>query len=329
MIFFLVALASACTETHYLIEGNQPVKMSKQCVQTTFRGTECDNFIAHEKLQTSGKCAAPLSGHICCQDVTALDFRLLGEQARTADCAKQICKYIEDMTAYDQMLTSGHVCVEISAESEPEPSNKISCSSEASVNVQRRSLILSQIQSQMAEDRCWELEDGFYVLEGHMETDLCFDTLEEAKTECQKRADCGAISSQNNVCGGKFRIAIGGPTFIDWQEYNSEETNLRSWRKKCDSNSITDTIMDNVSKKAAGFTAKMDTCFGIFPEGGKTWLFLIVASVASVCLIVPICCCMCKNGICETLELMECLCPCIGCDCCCSSLCSLLFGVEA
>lgn len=147
MIFFLVALASsACTELHYVSEGsNQSVKMSKQCVQTTFRGTECGGFIAYErKLQTTsdGACAAPFSGHICCQDVTALDFRLLGlEQSGPVDCAKQICKYIEDMTNYAQMLTSGHVCVELSAGSEgSEPSNKISCASDTSLNVQRRYL---------------------------------------------------------------------------------------------------------------------------------------------------------------------------------------------
>lgn len=259
-VFFLVALASsACTEMQHVSEGsNKSVKMSKQCVQTTFRGTECHDFIAHEKkLQTmsQGVCTAPSSGHICCQDVMTLEFRLLGlEQSRPADCAKQICKYIEDMTSYDQMLTSGHVCVKLSARSESEPSNKISCSSDTRLNVQRRFLIIPRIE---------EKEDHY---------------------------------TAGNVIGD----VIGG----DFQN-----------------------IGVNVVKKAGdlmekhGFTEKMDTCFGLFPEGGKTWLFIIAASVAGLLL----CCCACClcPWICCALDCIQCLCPCLGLDliecclCCC------------
>ena len=60
---------------------------------------------------------------------------------------------------------------------------------------------------------CWKQRDGDYVKEGHGEENDCYATFEEAKERCYVAGDCMAIAVQNNICGGKFRITHGGPTF--------------------------------------------------------------------------------------------------------------------
>ena len=74
--------------------------------------------------------------------------------------------------------------------------------------------------------------------EGHSTTDECYDTLKEAKENCIASRDCHAIATQSNVCGGKYRVSHGGPTFItasslgiDWTSFN-----LRAWEYECRGN---------------------------------------------------------------------------------------------
>ena len=69
---------------------------------------------------------------------------------------------------------------------------------------------------------CWRQKNGFYVKEGHGQTNECYATLEEAKAKCVAAGDCKAVATQNNVCNGHFRVTHGGPTFIaytNWKPY--------------------------------------------------------------------------------------------------------------
>ena len=78
---------------------------------------------------------------------------------------------------------------------------------------------------------CWKQKTGYYVQEGHGETNECFATLEEAKIKCIAAGDCRAIARQSNVCGGKFRITHGGPTFIKFA--NWKNTGMRAFEYTC------------------------------------------------------------------------------------------------
>jgi len=70
--------------------------------------------------------------------------------------------------------------------------------------------------------RCWEQRNGTYVKEGHGQENECYATFEEATAKCVAAGDCKAIATQNDICGGKFRITHGDPTFIkfeNWKPY--------------------------------------------------------------------------------------------------------------
>ena len=73
----------------------------------------------------------------------------------------------------------------------------------------------------------WIQKDGYYVEEGHEDEDECYDTLEEAKDKCIASQDCHAIATQNNVCGGKYRVSHGGPTWGHSPKWETYE--IRAW----------------------------------------------------------------------------------------------------
>ena len=62
-------------------------------------------------------------------------------------------------------------------------------------------------------DGCWTKKDKVYVQEQHGSTTECYD-FATAKRHCEQALDCHAIASQYNVCGGKYRVTHGGPTFV-------------------------------------------------------------------------------------------------------------------
>ena len=78
---------------------------------------------------------------------------------------------------------------------------------------------------------CWKQRNGDYVKEGHGEVDECYPTLDEAKTKCIAAGDCKAIATQSNVCDGKFRVSHGGPTFVEYENWQS--INLKSYEYLC------------------------------------------------------------------------------------------------
>ena len=72
-----------------------------------------------------------------------------------------------------------------------------------------------------ASAHCWSAKkDGWYVEEQHGQSNECYATIEEAKNQCQEASDCGAITTQTNVCDGTYRVTHGGPTF----KYNGPST---------------------------------------------------------------------------------------------------------
>lgn len=80
---------------------------------------------------------------------------------------------------------------------------------------------------------CWVQKDGYYVNEGwalarYVLRYTCKPTLEEAKIACHASRNCHAIATQSNVCGGRYRVTHGGPTFLKWG--NWAYYNLRSWQ---------------------------------------------------------------------------------------------------
>ena len=65
--------------------------------------------------------------------------------------------------------------------------------------------------------------NGRYVKEGHGQVNECYPTLEEAQTKCIEAGDCKAVATQSNVCAGMFRVTHGGPTLVNydnWQQFN-------------------------------------------------------------------------------------------------------------
>ena len=84
---------------------------------------------------------------------------------------------------------------------------------------------------------CWKQRKGDYVIEGHGQENECYATIEEAKAKCLAAGDCRAIATQNNVCGGKFRVTHCGPTFIayeNWQPYS-----IIAYEYTCDKGNFT------------------------------------------------------------------------------------------
>ena len=73
----------------------------------------------------------------------------------------------------------------------------------------------------------WIQKDGYYVEEGHTTVDECYDTLQEAKEKCIDSQDCHAIATQNNVCGGKYRVSHGGPTWGYSENWVNHQ--IRAW----------------------------------------------------------------------------------------------------
>ena len=67
-----------------------------------------------------------------------------------------------------------------------------------------------------------------------MTTTECYDTWQLAKVNCMAVQDCHAITTQSNVCGGKYRVSHGGPTLIYYSDGGS--FNLRSWVHSCKGN---------------------------------------------------------------------------------------------
>ena len=61
---------------------------------------------------------------------------------------------------------------------------------------------------------CWTRHDGYYVTEQLDDPALheCHD-FAWAKAKCAQASDCFAITSQADICGGRYRVTHGGPTF--------------------------------------------------------------------------------------------------------------------
>lgn len=70
---------------------------------------------------------------------------------------------------------------------------------------------------------CWSSRlNGKYVRQQHGKTNECY-SFAVAKAKCAAASDCGAIATQSNVCGGKYRVTHGGPTLVyysHWKRYN-------------------------------------------------------------------------------------------------------------
>ena len=77
----------------------------------------------------------------------------------------------------------------------------------------------------------WIQTDGYWVSEGHGTTNECYPTLEEAKSICLAVPDCHAIASQNDTCGGQFRVSHGGPTLNYISNWKSLD--IRAWVRTC------------------------------------------------------------------------------------------------
>jgi hypothetical protein len=76
----------------------------------------------------------------------------------------------------------------------------------------------------------WTKVEDHYVLEGHMGSAYdgeCYD-FEQAIETCIASPDCRAISSQSNVCGGRYRVTHGGPTLTFYPDAHVSYTVDRS-----------------------------------------------------------------------------------------------------
>ena len=115
----------------------------------------------------------------------------------------------------------------------------------------------------------WIQKDGYFVEEGHTKADECYNTLKEAKEKCIASQDCHAIATQTNVCGGKYRVSHGGPTFKPHSMYD-----VRAWEHYCRGN-------DNLMRYLSYCGCKVDNFIEILPF--NKILYKIVPRVASVC----------------------------------------------
>jgi len=91
---------------------------------------------------------------------------------------------------------------------------------------------------------CWSLKNGYYVTNGHGQTDECYETFDEAKLKCLAAGDCKAIATQSNVCSGKFRVSHGIPAFRYWSHWKS--LNLKAYEYKCPTVSLNATSLTAV-----------------------------------------------------------------------------------
>ena len=90
----------------------------------------------------------------------------------------------------------------------------------------------------------WIQKDGYLVSEGHGTTNECYPTLAEAKSICLAAPDCHAIASQNDTCGGQFRVSHGGPTLNYISTWKS--LNIRAWVRTCGAgNNIHSTFIEH------------------------------------------------------------------------------------
>ena len=77
----------------------------------------------------------------------------------------------------------------------------------------------------------WIEKIGYYIQEGHGDTTECYQTLEEAQEKCIEAEDCGGVTSQNDICPGKWRVSHGGPTFIYYANWRVND--LSSYELHC------------------------------------------------------------------------------------------------
>jgi len=76
----------------------------------------------------------------------------------------------------------------------------------------------------------WEQKDGYYVSEGHGLNNECFPTLVAAQEKCLAAQDCHAVAFQKAGagCSGQFRVTHGGPTFLYWATWQTDQ--IQSWK---------------------------------------------------------------------------------------------------
>jgi len=94
---------------------------------------------------------------------------------------------------------------------------------------------------------CWSLMNGYYVTNGHGQTDECYETFTEAKLKCLAAGDCRAIATQSNICSGKFRVTHGIPAFRFWSHWKS--LNLKTYEHKCPTETTTTTTTETTTNE--------------------------------------------------------------------------------
>ena len=134
------------------------------------------------------------------------------------------CKCAQDVEA----CTQHQECVDDSCKGIVMYINKTKCMYTWSIEIQGW-LVSTYFYCTGCND--WIQRDGYSVSEGHGTTNECYPTLEEAKSICLATPDCHAIASQNDTCGGQFRVSHGGPTLNYISTWKS--LNLRAWVRTC------------------------------------------------------------------------------------------------
>jgi len=88
------------------------------------------------------------------------------------------------------------------------------------------------------ENSCWSSKmNARYIQQQHGASNECYD-FETAKAKCEAASDCHGIATQNNVCGGKYRVTHGSTaTILTWGEsgaYHNYNLHAFTLNRKCD-----------------------------------------------------------------------------------------------
>jgi len=305
---FLVALAlSACTEKHWFAEDIDP-RASLGCNQYTYRGSECGISIAARKEYGSKKgfadyhekdgiCPTYSTGYYCCsQFYKQFDFKPDNfDSWRHVDCVKQECEYNPDMTA-DEAAEKEKAhneygmemkCVKISTGLE-QPPNRIDCNGKNPTKAPttlRPSFSPGPIKK-YSNEQC-SLEVSLRVM---------IQLPEEAS---KKGGNCAALKEMAR------KSFSSGTTKKPRTRYSTDD--IATALCDCASGVLSEEDLklyncvlggENMAKILTECKAEdnvLDTIFGLFPEGGKLWLFITVIVAVFVLILCLFICCSCSR----------------------------------
>jgi len=294
LFFFLIALASStCTDMHYV---DDTWSTGETCTQFSYRGSECGDKIKWQKNHelwdamnvqiADGVCPGYTSGYICCGDESKA---FSTEKLRfLTNCVEQTCEY-HSTSEIGWLDRAQRECVEISTGLVP--SNKMNCDASNPTNPPSGPENPTDATSGSGPSTSSSGSNSGSTKE--FSNEHCSSETSSAlialpfKAE-EKGGKCDALKelygqglvwtkSRDEVL--KVSCDCYGPlSEKDLKQFDCEDA-------------AGNNLFKDLATKCQVEASVMDTFFGLFPEGGKLWLF--VAAIAAVFVLIICCFFMC------------------------------------